>query len=89
MILIFFKIPVCTKSAQDSERKAGEQRTTSEPSAAEGGPAGGGEAGALSLGRGEGRGQSHSKKVAEEGGEAAEGAECVSRSEHGAQSQAG
>lgn len=87
--LFFKKIPVCIKSAQDSERKAGEQRTTFGPPAAENRPAGGGEAGAFGLGCGEGRGQSHPKKVAEEGGEAAEGAECVSRSEHRAQSQAG
>lgn len=53
-MIIFKKIPVCIKSAQDSERKAGEQRTAYEPLAEENRPAGGGEAGAFSLGGGEG-----------------------------------
>lgn len=76
------KIPVCIKSAQDPERKTGEQRAAHEPPPAENHPAGAGEAGAFGLGGREGRGQSHPKEVAEEDGEAAEGAECMSTIEH-------
>lgn len=81
-MIIKKKIPVCIKPAKDSERKTGEQRAAREPPPAKSSPAGGGEAGAFGIGRGEGRGQCHHQEVAEEGGEAAEGAECVSRIEH-------
>lgn len=82
-IIIFLKnISVCIKTAKDTERKTGEQRTAHEPPPAENSPAGGREAGAHGLGRGEGRGQLHRTEVTEEGGEAAEGAERESRIKH-------
>ena len=84
-ILFFF----LNKPAKDSEGKIGEQRAAHEPPPAENSPPGAGKAGALDRDGGEGRGQCHHQEAAEEGGEAAERAECVSRAEHRAQSQTG
>lgn len=77
------------KPAKDSEGKTGEQRAAHEPPPAENSPPGAGETGALSCDAGAGWGQCHHQEAAEEGGEAAERAECVSRAEHRAQSQTG
>lgn len=81
-ISILKKPIICVKPAKDPEGKTREQGTAYEPPAEEDSPAGGGEAGADSLGCGEGRGPSHRTEVTEEGREAAEGAERVSRIEH-------